>query len=71
MKPLTKEMEGKEELVARIGEKMGTSLVTCDVDGDLKEEVLFGAPFGRVTEHTTSDWSETGKVVVTRSKVLS
>ncbi|XP_066967350.1 integrin alpha pat-2-like [Macrobrachium rosenbergii] len=48
-----------------VGERAGFSLETCDVDGDGEDEVVVGAPFGRVhREYASSLWMETGKIVV-------
>ncbi|XP_064106729.1 integrin alpha-V-like isoform X2 [Macrobrachium nipponense] len=52
-----------------VGERAGFSLETCDIDGDGEDEVIVGAPFGRVSrEYANSLWMETGKIVVLGKK---
>ncbi|XP_068227449.1 integrin alpha-5-like [Palaemon carinicauda] len=58
-----------EDLGTDIGENAGFSIETCDVDGDGEDEVIVGAPFGRVhREYASSLWMETGKIIVLTKK---
>ncbi|XP_069170867.1 integrin alpha-5 isoform X2 [Procambarus clarkii] len=51
-----------EEGAGGVGEMLGAALEACDLDGDGEDEVVVGAPLGRVP--LSSGYKETGKVLV-------
>lgn len=59
---MTQLLEGARDT----GELLGSVLESCDLDGDGEDEVLVGAPLGKV--HTSSGYTEPGKVIILGTK---
>nr|UBZ54017.1 integrin alpha 11 [Penaeus japonicus] len=57
----------QERSISRLGELAGSSLASCDVDGDGVDEVVVAAPFARVPDAFRS-YKEVGGVSVLGSK---